>query len=57
MCGSLYLPIFLFRDGSLTLIRIAFFDGSHIALVLSATNTETVNGYIMTSGVVMFMNG
>ena len=53
VCGSWHLPIFLFRDGSLTLLRIESLMHLVIVLVLSAHNTEVVNGSVMTSGVVM----
>ena len=55
--GSWYLPIFLFRDGSLILIRIASLIDVSNALVLSAHSTEIVNGYVMTSGGAMVMSG
>ena len=42
MCGSRYLQIFLFRDGSLTLINIASFDSPGNNLVLPAHYVEIV---------------
>ena len=43
MCGRWYLPMFLFRDGLLTLIYKALFDGSHEVLVLSPQYGKIVN--------------
>ena len=53
MCGSWYLPIFLFRDWSFNLINIASFDGPDNALVLPAHNAEIVQRHLMTSDVMV----
>ena len=55
ICGSWYLPIFLFRDGPLTLIRIASL--MDLTMVLSANNAEIFNEKVMTNGVVVVMDG
>ena len=54
--SSWYLPICLFRDGSLTLISIASLMDLTMLCPLCPL-TEIFNGYVMTSGVVMVMNG
>ena len=54
ICGRWYLPIFLFRDGLLTLIY-SLLDGPHEVLVLSSQYGEIINGYIMTRDVGMVM--
>ena len=56
ICGSWYLPIFLFKDGSLTLISIASLM-SLMILVLTAHYTKIVQRQFMTSDVVMVMDG
>ena len=56
MCCSWYLPISLFRGGSLTLIKMAsLMDLAKIGLLCPLS--KIVNRYIMTSGVVMVMDG
>ena len=57
ICSSWYLPIFLFRDGSLTQIRIASLMDLAMFLVYSAYNAKIINRYVMTSGVVIVMDG
>ena len=57
MCGRWYLPIFLFRDGSLILIYRASFDGSHEVLVLSPHYFKIFYADVMTSGVMMVKYG
>ena len=57
MCGRLYLPIFLFRDGLLTLMYRASFCGSHDVLVLPSHNIEVFNTYAVTSDVVVVKYG
>ena len=57
MCGSWYLPIFLFRQGSLTPINIASVDGPGNTLVLPAHYAEIVQRQLLTSDVVMVMDG
>ena len=52
ICGSWYLPIFLFRNGSLALISIDVFDGSGMTLVLPANYAEILQRKVLTSGVV-----
>ena len=56
MCGSWYLPIFLFREGSFTLINIVS-DDSGNALVLPAHYAKIVQRHLTTSDVTMVMDG
>ena len=57
LCGSWYLPIFLLRDGPLTLNQHSLSDCSSHALVIPAHNAEIVQGHFMTSGLVMVIYG
>ena len=52
-CGRWNLPMFLFRDGLLTLINNASFIALLRVLVLPPHYTKIINGDIMTSGVSM----
>ena len=56
MCGSWYLPIFLFRDGSFTLYQYCLLDGSGNVLVLPAHYAKVVQKHLMTSDVMMVMD-
>ena len=44
MCGRWYLPMFLFRDGSLTLIEQSLFDCPGKVLVLPSNYGEIFDG-------------
>ena len=57
ICGSWYLPIFLFRYGSLTLINIASLMALAIFWSFLPTMQKIVQRQFMTSGVVMVMYG
>ena len=57
MCGSWYLPIFLFRDGSLTLINMASLMAPGNTLALPAHYAEIVQRKFITTDVVMAMDG
>ena len=57
MCGSWYLPIFLFRDGSFTLINIASLMVLANTLVLPAHYVKIIQRQLMTSDVMMVMDG
>ena len=48
MCGRWYLPMFLFRDGLLTLIYRALFNCSQEVLILSSLYAKVVNSDTMT---------
>ena len=56
ICASWYLPIFLFRDWSLTLMRMASLRDQAM-FWSSVHSTNIVNRCVMTSGVVMVMDG
>ena len=55
--GRWYLPTYLFRDGSLTLISMAFSDGPSHDLVFPAHYAEVVQRYFMASDVEVVMYG
>ena len=57
ICGSWYLPIFLLRDGSLTLNQHSLSDCSSHALVIPAHNAEIVQGHFMTRGLKVVIDG
>ena len=56
-CGRWYLPTFLFRDGSLTLMYRASFIVPHQIQVLPPNNVKVVNGNIVTSDVTVVIYG
>ena len=55
ICGSWYLPIFLFRDGLSTLISMASLMVLVMLWVFPAHYAEIVQGHFMTCGVKMVM--
>ena len=55
MCGRCYLPMFLFRDGSLTLMNIASLTDL-ASLVLHPHSDEILNSCGMTCGVIVVMD-
>ena len=57
MCGSWYLPIFLLRDESFALMKMASLIGYCQIFIFSTNNAEVVNRYIMTSVVEMVIDG
>ena len=57
MCASWYLPRFLLRDGSLTLMNMASLIGSGNALGFPVHYREIVQFYGMTHGVVVVTDG
>ena len=57
ICGSKYLPIFLFKDGSMTLISIASLMALAILWSSLSYYAKIFQRQFMTSDVVMVMEG